>query len=250
MRPATKLQLVVVAATILAVETLCRTGIISNFTMIPPSAMVLALIHLLATGSVIRDMTATLTAVSIAVAGAIFFGFIGAVILHKVPRVRRALAPIFATYYAIPIWAFYPLFIVLFGLNNVPKVMIGFFYAIVAMIINTLHGFDRVPQVLRKMARAHGMGDLSTTLWIVLPSALPYIFTGIKLTIAYSFIGVISSEFILATEGIGYSLSFAYLNFDNDSLYGLILFLISFASALNLALLYWERRLLQRRGLR
>jgi len=248
MRPALLLRLATVLGFVLLLEILCRLGVIPNFTMIPPSAMALGLYQLLLSGVLLPDLKTTLGGVAIAVTAAILVGFLAGALLHAVPRLRRTLDPFFASYYAVPVWAFYPLFIVLFGLNDIPKVIIGFLYAVVAMIVNTLNGLDRVPPVLRKMARTHQMGRGATVLFIILPSAAPHIFTGVKLSIAYAFIGVVGSEFILASAGIGYQISFAYNNFDNVILYSLILFIILFVSTLNLFLYSWERSILQRRG--
>jgi len=248
MRPALLLRLATVLGFVLLLEILCRLGVIPNFTMIPPSAMALGLYQLLLSGVLLPDLKTTLGGVAIAVTAAILVGFLAGALLHAVPRLRRTLDPFFASYYAVPVWAFYPLFIVLFGLNDIPKVIIGFLYAVVAMIVNTLNGLDRVPPVLRKMARTHQMGRGATVLFIILPSAAPHIFTGVKLAIAYAFIGVVGSEFILASAGIGYQISFAYNNFDNVILYSLILFIILFVSTLNLFLYSWERSILQRRG--
>ncbi len=248
MSAALRLRLVTVAGAILLLELLCRAGVIPNFTMIPPSEMAIGLYRLLASGTLVPDLKTTLSGVAIAVAASILVGFLIGAALHSLPRLRRALDPFFASYYAVPVWAFYPLFIVLFGLNDIPKVVIGFLYAVVAMIVNTLNGLDRVPPVLRKLARTHQMSRGATVLLIILPSAAPHIFTGVKLAIAYAFIGVVGSEFILANAGIGYQISFAYNNFDNVILYSLILFIIVLVSTVNLFLYSWERSILRRRG--
>jgi NitT/TauT family transport system permease protein len=76
----------------------------------------------------------------------------------RIPRARRTIEPLLASYYAVPIWSFYPLFVYLFGLTDTPKIVIAYLYAVVAMIINTINGLDRVPQVYRKTALALGMG--------------------------------------------------------------------------------------------
>jgi NitT/TauT family transport system permease protein len=78
-----------------------------------------------------------------------------AIVLHHVPAVRRVLDPLFATYYAIPVYAFYPLLMVVFGLGDLPQIAVGFLLAVVAVLINTLNGLDRVPPVLLKVARVH-----------------------------------------------------------------------------------------------
>ncbi len=77
---------------------------------------------------------------------------------------REALDPLFATYYAIPIFAFYPLLIILFGLGDAPEIFIGTALGVVGVIVNTLNGLDRVPRVLMKTARIARFGTLATAL--------------------------------------------------------------------------------------
>ena len=156
--------------------------------------------------------------------------------------------PLFATYYAIPIYAFYPLFIVLFGLGDVPQVLIGFMLAVVAVIVNTLNGLDRVARVHLKTAQVYRLSAIATALKITLPSAAPYLLTGVKLALAYAFIGVIGAEFIMSRTGIGYEISFAYNNFDNRIMYPLFLLILVVSILLNAILSHWERLLMQRRG--
>jgi NitT/TauT family transport system permease protein len=163
---------------------------------------------------------------------------------------RQGLEPLFATYYAIPVYAFYPLFIVLFGLGDAPQILIGFMLAVVAVIMNTLIGLDRVSRVLLKTARIHRLGPMRTALHITLPSAAPYLLTGVKLAVAYAFIGVIGAEFIMSNTGVGYEISFAYNNFDNATMYPLILLILVVSIAANSLLSRWEATLMRRRGYR
>jgi len=120
-------------------------------------------------------------------------------------------------------------------------------YAVVAMIINTINGLDRVPAVYRKTAITMGMSPLATLFRIVIPAALGYIFTGVKLAVSYSLIGVVGSEFILSTGGLGYQISWAYTSFDNNALYSLILLILVTCVTINVSLSSWERSLMRRR---
>ena len=121
--------------------------------------------------------------------------------------VREALDPLFATYYAIPVLAFYPLLIILFGLGDAPQIMIGFMLGVMAVIVNTLNGLDRVPRVLLKTARIVQMAPVATACRVTLPYAAPYILTGAKLAVAYSLIGIIGSEFIMSRGGMGFEIA-------------------------------------------
>lgn len=230
-----------------ALEVLCRTGVIPSLTAIPPSAMVVSLYEILRSGRFTPDIVATLRNVSIAIAAAMGVGVLVGTTLQSWPAIRRIFDPLFATYYAIPLYAFYPLLIVIFGLGDLPQVAIGFLLAVMAVVINTLNGLDRVPGVLLKAARVHRLGYVKTALQIRLPYAAPYVFTGFKLAVAYSFIGVIGAEFITSNRGIGYEISFAYNNFDNSVMYAMILFVLVLVITINMSLYAWERRLLARR---
>ena len=155
----------------------------------------------------------------------------------------------FATYYAIPVLAFYPLLIILFGLGDAPKIIIAFMLGVVAIIVNTLNGLDRVPRVLLKTARVMRLSGIVTALKITLPSAAPFVLTGIKFAVAYALIGIIGSEFVMSTNGIGFEIAFAYNNFDNATMYPLILLVMLVSITFNVALSIWEKQLLRRRGL-
>jgi NitT/TauT family transport system permease protein len=176
------------------------------------------------------------------------FGFLGGLVLHRLPRLRRAIDPLLASYYAVPTFLFYPLFIVLFGLNRWPLVAIGFLFGVVVMMLNTLHGFERVPVVLNKTARVMRLTRAQEIGLVTLPACAPYIFTGVKLAIVYSFIGVIAGEFVLSGAGFGFQIAFAYNSFDNPTMYGLMLLLLVLVGSVNMLLYYWERRLYARQG--
>jgi NitT/TauT family transport system permease protein len=241
-------RLLVIAAAVLLLEGLCLAGIIDRLTMPPPHRILRDLGVILISGSQNAAIMKTLTNSSIALALALVVGVVSAVVLHGYRPVRETLEPLFATYYAVPIFAFYPLLIVIMGLGDAPQIAIGFMLGVVAVIVSTLNGLDRVPRVLRKSARIQGLNPLETALTVTLPYAAPYVLTGAKLALAYSLIGVIGAEFIMSRGGMGYEISFAYTNFDNATMYPLIFLILLVSITLNAALSRWEKTLLKRRG--
>jgi NitT/TauT family transport system permease protein len=250
MKHVTLLRIAVVVAFVAFLEGLCRTGVIDNFTMPPPSRIVQDLFAILVSGKLMGAIFKTLGNAAIACVLAVSMGVAAAVVIHAVPGLRAALDPIFATYYAIPVLAFYPLLIILFGLGDIPQIVIAFMLGVVAVILNTFNGLDRVPRVLLKTARINGMNRLETALRVTLPYAAPYVLTGVKLAIAYSLIGIIGSEFIMSKGGMGFEIAFAYTNFDNATMYPLILLVLIVSIGVNMLLGVWERTLLGRRGQR
>lgn len=250
MRPATIYRWAVIIALIGLLEILCATGVITKITMQPPHRIVVDLYKILASGSLNKAILKTFANAASAFLLAMVAGIVIGAILHRTRHFREIINPLLATYYAIPIFAFYPLLIVLFGLGDAPQILIGFMLAIVAVIVNVLDGLDRVPRVLLKTAQVAGLGPIKTVLRISLPYAAPYVLTGAKLAVAYALIGVIGAEFIMSRGGMGYEINFAYTNFDNATMYPLILLILMVSVLLNMGLARWEKQLMQKRGLR
>jgi NitT/TauT family transport system permease protein len=244
-----RIRLIVVVAAIAALELACRIGWINPHVLIPPSEMATSLVSLLMSGQINGDIVRTLGVVTLATVLSVVLGFALGLLIHALPRVREALDPFFATYYAVPIFIFYPVMVAIFGLTPWPVVLIGVATAIVAMIIATLNGLDRVPQVLTKVARVHRLGTLATTLKLKLPAAAPYLFTGVKLSVSYAFVSVIAAEFILSPAGLGRDIADAYADFNNRRMYALMLFLLAIAAVVNSALHAWDIRWAKRRGI-
>jgi len=243
------LRLAVLVIAVGALEIACRAGLIDPRVVIPPSEMASALVRLLVSGDANDQIFRTFGIIVVAIAFAVIGGFALGVIIHALPRLRQALDPFFATYYAVPIFIFYPVMIAIFGLSAVPIVLMGVATAIVAMIIATLNGLDRVPRVLTKVARLHRMSWLETALQLKLPAAAPHLFTGVKLAVSYGFIAVIASEFILAPSGLGRVISDAYNDFNNQRMYALMLLLIIVATVVNMVLHVFDQRWAERRGI-
>jgi NitT/TauT family transport system permease protein len=243
-------RLLVVAGLVALLEVLCLADVIDKITMQAPHLIVRDLWRMLVSGRMNGAIRKTLENTLAALVLALGMGIVAGAIIHRFRGLRDTLDPLFATYYAVPVFAFYPFFIVVFGLGDTPQILIGFMLGVVAVIVNTLNGLDRVPPVLVKTARIMRLSPTDAALRVTLPAAAPHIVTGIKLAVAYAFIGVIGSEFILSRGGIGYEISFAYTNFENATMYPLILLILIASIAINALLSRWEARLLARRGLR
>ena len=238
----------ILVGAVAGLELACRTGAIPSTVIIAPSTMVLALVETMRSDDIGMHLQRTLSAVAIAMSLSIAGGFAVGSVLHRLPFLRRAFNPFLAAYYAIPHFAFYPLLIVIFGLGSLPLIVLATLFAMVAMIVATMAGLDRVPRVLLKTARVHRLSLLQEIWRVRLPAAAPHLLSGVKLAVAYSFIGVIAGEFILSTSGIGHEIAYAYDNFDNERMYGLILLVLGTVTVFNMAVYAYERRLMRRRG--
>ncbi|MEX0923486.1 MAG: ABC transporter permease subunit [Rhodovibrionaceae bacterium] len=238
----TTIRITLLVSAVLLLELLCQTGAISPLQLTAPSRMFTTLIGLMGEPVFWGHAFKTIRNICIAIVTATILGFLIGLLLYRVPRLRRATEPIIASYYALPFFVLYPLAIVIVGMNDISIIIMGFAYALVAMITNTLSGLDRIPPVLSKTGRSFRMGRLQTAVLIQLPAAAPYLFTGVKLVLGYGMAGVIGSEFILSTSGIGYSIAFAYEGFESERMYGLLLFVILLVTLLLTGVHIFEKR--------
>jgi len=236
-------SLAVVAGLVLALQIACRSGLLAHTVIIPPTEMAASLWSILRSGRFAPAIALTLGNVAIASVISIVAGFALGVGIHASRFLRRGVEPYLASYYAVPTFILYPVFIVLLGVGSAAIIAIAVVLAVVAMITATLAGIDGIPPVFGRTARALRLSPWQMALCVQLPAAGPALFTGARLAVAYAFIGVIASEFVLSGNGLGYEIAFAYNDFDNPTMYGLMLLVVLAVSAVNLALEWLDRRL-------
>lgn len=118
--------------------------------------------------------------------------------------VSAAFSPILAFVRPIPPIAFVPLFILYFGIGETAKVLVIFLVAFWYMILNASAGVAAVSQEWVRAGLNLGLTRRQLFMSVILPAALPQIFTGIKTAIAVSWALVVAAELIAAQEGIGY----------------------------------------------
>jgi len=161
-RPATVLGLappawaaVLGLAAMAAVELASRTGVVSKFDLVPPSRMAARAAGLLTdtgflTGQLLPSVV--LIAATFAIAG--LLGVAAAYLLSRSEWCRNATLPLLGVYYAVPVFAVYPILVVLFGVGTAPILVVSVAFAVVVVITNSLTGFDSVPATVTKLARA------------------------------------------------------------------------------------------------
>lgn len=233
----------VILAALAALELLPRAGLGDAITLIPLSEIVVELFAKLVSGEFTRHLLAT--------GGAFFLSFLLAAttgvplgyLLWRYGSIKRVLDPYLTTYYAIPIFAFYPLLLAILGFNIWPIVFISWAWAVVAVVLNTAIGFGEVPRVLVKVGQSMNLSRWQILRKIFFPASVPYVFTGLKLAMVYSLIGVVASEFVLSTRGLGYLVSYSYTNFQTATMYAAMFLILALAILLNWALNGVERRL-------
>ncbi len=240
-------------------EVISRTGMIRPSTLTPVSEMFVTLWKCFITGqtpiSFVKDSSIaahfiiTFGEILLSFCCATLAGFPTGILLWRFKILARILSPYLVSYYAIPVFALYPLIVRFFGAGVLSITMMGWLFAIVAIIINTATGFEEVDKkIYPKVGKSLRLSSLRIFLWIYFPGSTPYVFTGLKLGFIYSIIGVIASEFILSTKGLGYLVRFSYSAFETEIMYAAMLLIVIIAVLVNTILMRMEARLYGRRA--
>ncbi|MGO9782306.1 MAG: ABC transporter permease [Streptosporangiaceae bacterium] len=128
--------------------------------------------------------------------------------------VRHLIDPVIEVLRPLPPLAFIPLFIIWFGIGELPKVVLIVIGVAPIMAITSVVALDAVPENLRLCARTLGASRFYTLLHVQLRSALPGILTGMRISMAAAWTSIVAAELIAATSGLGYLIQQAgdYLN--------------------------------------
>jgi len=124
------------------------------------------------------------------------------------------LYPILVFSQSVPKIAIAPLFVVWFGFGAIPKVIAAFLLGFFPVVVATVTGFKSVESDMLDLARAMRATRLQVFRKISFPHSMPYIFSGLKVSVTLSVVGAVVGEFVGSNSGLGYLLQMANGNFD------------------------------------
>jgi NitT/TauT family transport system permease protein len=233
----------VAAVAVLAVvwEVFPRLGVV-DATFLPPLSEVLgAWWQLVLSGELIEHAQASLSrslaGFGLAIVAAIPLGLLigwykpAATLLNPLLEVFRNTAAL----------ALLPVFVLILGLGETSKIAIIFYACSWPILLNTVSGVRTVDPLLIKSARSLGLGPLRLFQKVVLPAAVPTIFTGIRLAGAYSILILIAAEMVGAKAGLGYLINYAQYNFAVPDMYAGIITISAIGLIVNQLLIIAER---------
>ena len=189
-------------------------------------------------GDVATTLRTTIIAYSIAVACGIVVGY-G---LSTSSFLTRVYEPILAGIYAIPIYIFFPLFILFFGIGPGSKIMLGALYGFLPIALNTITGFASVDSRLLIAAHSMGASHIQIVRRILLPGALAIILGGLRIGFISCFASVVAGEMIASENGLGHAIAMNAELLNMASMFAHILLVIAFAFFANFVLSLFERR--------
>jgi NitT/TauT family transport system permease protein len=156
--------------------------------------------------------------------------------------VAEVLSPLLTVFLNTAAVALIPVFTLILGIGDFSKISMIAYACFWVVLFNTISGARNVDPLLVKSARSLGLSNLSLFRKVVLPAAVPTIFTGVRLSGAASMMVLITSEFVGAKAGLGYLIISAQNNFQIPEMYAGILTISVIGVGFNYLLLLLERR--------
>lgn len=136
-------------------------------------------------------------------------GMLIAVTIARFERMGRAVYPLMVLFQNVPKIALAPLFILWFGYDLAPKILLIVVMAFFPVALNMLVGLQSADPNLVTLMRTVGASRTEILMRVQIPNSLPYLMSGIKIAITLSVIGAIVGEFAGASAGLGYMIQFA-----------------------------------------
>lgn len=173
--------------------------------LFPPPATVLEDgITLATSGDLLTDLLVTVRRIAVGAGIGVSLGLLTGMFLGRVALARATFFPTISALYTVPKLAVMPLAFLLFGLGEMSKSVVVAFATFIVMVISTTHALANVPRNYLDVGEVFGAKRYRRFAEIILPAALPEIFTALRVSMGMATLMVIGVEFLGAADGIGH----------------------------------------------
>jgi|GraSoiStandDraft_34_1057297.scaffolds.fasta_scaffold12671_4 ABC-type nitrate/sulfonate/bicarbonate transport system permease component len=172
-----------------------------------PTAVGSAAVKMIASGELWKYLSQSLIVLFAGLGLATVFGIALGLIMARFWVVDVALDTYITALYSIPSVALVPVLVLWFGFEITAKIAVVFLFTFFPIVINTHQGVKNVDNRLTEVGRAFRCSERQLWVHIVLPAAVPYIVTGLRLAIGRGLIGMVLADLYTAITGIGYLIS-------------------------------------------
>ena len=207
-----------------------------------PTAVAAAFVDLIADGELLVALLQSFEGFAIGFVAAIVVGIVVGILIGRNRFAYLTVEPYVTALYNTPSVAIIPLIQLWFGLGLLAKVVIVFLSAFFPIVINTYSGVRNTSRASVDVVRAYGATDRQVMTKVVLPSAVPFIMSGLRLAVGRGVIGVVVAEFFTALSGLGGMIVVFSNTFDTAKLFVPVLTLVAAGLALTSLAKALERR--------
>ena len=189
-------------------------------------------------GTLLRNLYVTAEEIILGYALGAGLGVALGLLMGSYPVVASIFDPILMAVYGVPKIAFGPLFIVWFGINLTPKVVITALVVFFFVFLSTYEGARNVDRDLLRVVKLMGANGWQERRLVIIPGAMPAIMLGLKLAIPEALVGAIVGELIVSSRGIGYLVQFSASQLDSAGVFAGLFILMVLALIFNSAVNY------------
>ncbi len=246
-RKSEQVVLGLVGLSIIAVAWQAASGLgwINPIFISSPSQVVATAVRQTLEGNLWADFRITVAEFAVSFGASVLIGVIFGMMMGWYRRVEYAADPFIWFLYSSPLIAFYPLFVIWFGLGFNTVVMIGFILAVIPIAVNTFSGVKEVNPLLVRAARSFGASTWQILTKIAFPSAIPMIVTGLRIGVERTLVGVIVGEMFTSNQGLGFRISYYGSRLHTADLFVSIILVVLFGLLLTQWLRVLETRLMK-----
>lgn len=219
--------------------------LIDPFWISSPSKVFLYLQGVTMDGSIFGHIAVTLYETSVGFIIGAVTGIGAGFLLARAETVAQVLDPYIVAVNGIPRIALAPLFIIWFGIGPNSKVILVVIVVSFLTFFNTFAGVKGVDQELTNVLRIMGASERQVMFKVTIPATIPWITTGLKLSVPYALVGAVVGEFIASSKGLGYLINYNTGLFSTTGALGGILVLALIVVVINEAISRAEAHLLR-----
>ena len=225
---------------------LLSTFIFNPFLIPPPLEVIRTAIPMIMSGEIFADVSISMSRILVGFFSGSLIGVIFGVLLGRIRVLHDLLDPIMELLRYLSPTAMIPIAVIWFGIGELSKYFLIFWGTFFIVLINTTAGVWRAPITRQRAAECLGANRLQIFLMVLIPSAVPYIVTGMRVAMASSFMSIIPAEILAADSGIGYLLQKSSMLLQTNRIFVALLTICVLGFAVDRLFRFFVQRVLAR----
>lgn len=215
-----------VALVVVAWDLVVRAGWARPLFLPAPAAVAEQFAQLLQAGEVVKPLFVSLYRAACGALLALFIGAAAGLAMARSHWARWGIDPLVSLAFPAPKIAFMPIFILWFGIDDLSKILLVAFTCVFPIIVATYHGATAVPKTAIWSAQAMGTSERAMLVRVILPATLPFIFSGLRVTVPVALITAYTAEMVAGGGGLGGALMYAQRFFQTPAVFVHILLML------------------------
>lgn len=215
-----------VAVLLVVVDVVGRWRLLGETSVISVGEMLAGFWDVLSSPGTFDHVVATARRCAAALAMAVPLGVAIGFGMWRYPRIGRALEPYVVAAWSVPWFFFYPVLLSIFGLGDIPVVLISMQMMAVPIVTSTYSGLRDLPEIYGTLARFYRLSEVHAARKILIPAATPAVLAGVRVGVLWGFASLIAMEFLASTSGLGYFVKSRMEWYQPEPMYGGIILVL------------------------